>query len=148
MHDDDVAAIATYLKDLPPLVPAKAVAPPDDAVMAEGRKQFRTHCQDCHNYDGTGVPRRYATLRSATTVQARDATGLIHILLSGQTPPAISARPDDKKMPAFHSKMTDGEIASVLTYIRNSWGNRASAVNAADVGKLRQALAKDAQAEP
>lgn len=144
MHDEDVASIATYLKDLPPLMPPqKPMAGPSDAAMASGRAQFREHCQDCHNYDGTGVPRRFSNLVAASTVQARDPTGIIHIILSGQKPPAVSARPDDKKMPAFAEKMTDSEIADVVTYIRNSWGNRASPVAPADVQALRKKLAAE-----
>ncbi len=101
----------------------------------------RKHCQDCHNYDGTGVPRRYPTLDGATTVQARNPTTIIHIILDGQKPPAISARPDDKPMPGFADKMSDCEIADVATYIRNAWGNRAPAVSPKQVQDLRKALA-------
>jgi mono/diheme cytochrome c family protein len=142
MHDDDVAAIAAYLKDQPPRIKPVPIAEPSRAVMAMGRTQFRAHCQDCHNYDGTGVPRRYPTLDGAPTVQSRDPTTVIRIVLSGQKPPAISARPDDKPMPAFAEKMNDEEIAAVATYVRNSWGNRAPPVSAKQVSDLRKKLAQ------
>ncbi len=148
MRDDDLAAIAAYLKDLSPVIEQQALPEPAPSAMNAGRKQFRKHCQDCHNYDGTGVPRRYPTLAGATTVQARDPTTIIRIILEGMEPPAISARPDDEPMPAYAKKMTDDEIADVTTYMRNAWGNRASAVSAQQVQDLRKKLAALAAKEP
>ena len=110
MHHDDLAAIATYLKDLPPETEQQTAPEPPSATMDAGRTAFREHCQDCHNYDGTGVPRRFPTLAGSPTVEARDPTTVLRVILEGQEPPAISARPDDKPMPPFAEKMTDGEI--------------------------------------
>jgi mono/diheme cytochrome c family protein len=62
MHDDDLADIAAYLKGLPPVMEPQAFPEPSPSTMKAGRAQFRKHCQDCHNYDGTGVPRRFPTL--------------------------------------------------------------------------------------
>jgi mono/diheme cytochrome c family protein len=143
MHDDDLAAIAAYLKELAPITEPLAASEPAPATMKVGRAQFRKHCQDCHNYDGTGVPRRYPTLAGVPTVQARDATTVIRIILEGAKPPAISARPDDKPMPGFADKMTDAEIADVATYLRNAWGNRAPAASAQQVRDLRRELAQE-----
>jgi mono/diheme cytochrome c family protein len=143
MHDGDLAAIAAYLKDLPPVMKPQTVPEPSPSTMKAGRAQFRKHCQDCHNYDGTGVPRRYPTLAGAPTVQARDPTTLLRIILEGAKPPAISARPDDEPMPAFARKMTDDEIADVATYMRNAWGNRAPPASMRQVRDLRRTLAAD-----
>jgi mono/diheme cytochrome c family protein len=143
MHDDDLAAIAAYLKDLPPMMEQDELVPPSPSTMKAGRAQFRKHCQDCHNFDGTGVPRRFPTLAGSATVQARDPTTIVRIILEGQDPPAISARPDDEPMPAFVQKMKDGEIADVATYMRNSWGNRAPAVSIQQVQDLREKLAAE-----
>jgi mono/diheme cytochrome c family protein len=140
MRDDDLAAIAAYLKELPAVVEQQALPEPPASAMKVGRAQFRKHCQDCHNYDGTGVPRRYPTLTGAPTVQARDPTTIVRIILEGMDPPAISARPDDEPMPAYAEKMTDSEIADVATYMRNAWGNRAPSVSAQQVQKLREEL--------
>ena len=143
MHDDDLAAMAAYLKDLPPMMEQEALVLPSASTMEAGRAQFRKHCQDCHNYDGTGVPRRYPTLTGSATVQARDPTTIVRIILEGQEPPVISARPDDEPMPAFAKKMMDGEIADVATYMRNAWGNRAPAVSIQQVKDLREKLAAE-----
>jgi mono/diheme cytochrome c family protein len=146
MRHDDLAAIADYLKSLPPVLEPEAVPEPAASTMRAGRAQFRTHCQDCHNYDGTGVPRRYQALVGVPTVQARNPTTVLRVILEGQEPPAISARPDDEPMPAFVEKMTDGEVADVATYIRNAWGNRAPPVSAQEVGDLREKLAAEKRA--
>ena len=143
MHNDDLAAIAAYLKDLPPHTEQQTVPEPPASTMDAGRAKFREHCQDCHNYDGTGVPRRFPTLAGSPTVQARNPTTILRVILEGQDPPAISARPDDKPMPPFAEKMTDGEIADVATYMRNTWGNRAPAASAKQVSDLRKELAAE-----
>jgi mono/diheme cytochrome c family protein len=143
MRNDDLAAIAAYLKDLPPATEQQTAPAPPSATMDAGRDQFREHCQDCHNYDGTGVPRRFPTLGRSPTVQARNPTTILRVILEGQEPPAISARPDDKPMPPFAEKMTDGEVADVATYMRNAWGNRASVVSAKQVADLRKTLASE-----
>jgi mono/diheme cytochrome c family protein len=143
MRDGDLAAIAAYLKELPAVLEPHAVPAPAESTMSAGRAQFRKHCQDCHNYDGTGVPRRYQALVGVPTVQARNPTTVLRVILEGQKPPAISARPDDKPMPAFAEKMTDAEVADVATYIRNAWGNRAAAVSAREVNDLREKLAAE-----
>ena len=140
MRDGDLAAIAAYLKDLRPVVSEQPIPDPAAPTMKAGLEQFREHCQDCHNYDGTGVPRRYPILAGSPTVQASDPTTILRIILEGQEPPAISARPDDDPMPAFAEKMTDEEIADVTTYMRHSWGNRAPAASAQQVRELRAKL--------
>ena len=143
MRDDDLAAIAAYLKELAPVVEDEAVPEPAAEIMKEGRAQFREHCQDCHNYDGTGVPRRYQALVGVPTVQASNPTTVLRVILEGQKPPAISARPDDEPMPGFAEKLTDREVADVTTYIRNAWGNRAAAVSERQVRDLREKIAAE-----
>lgn len=61
-------------------------------------------------------------------------------VLKGAQIPATKAKPTGLAMPAFENKLSDAEIANVLTYIRNSWGNHASAVSKGTVADLRNAL--------
>ena len=63
---------------------------------------------------------------------------------SSSRAPASPAAPGQRSylaMPAFGRKLDDQEVADVVTYIRNAWGNRASVVDAASVAKSRKALA-------
>ena len=62
----------------------------------------------------------------------------------GATVVATRDKPTGLAMPAFGWKLTDAEIADLTTYIRNAWGNHASAVSASDVAKVRKELQKTA----
>jgi mono/diheme cytochrome c family protein len=73
-------------------------------------------------------------------LQQADPTGLEHLILAGSEVGATAARPSPLAMPSFAWKLTDGEIADVSTYIRNSWGNRAAPVPASKVRDLRGRL--------
>ena len=130
MGDGDLAAIAEYLKSLPPKETAEP-KPPDLAQMQRGRDVFAQHCAVCHTASGI------APLFSGNTlVQARKPTTVLKIVLGGSQAPSMPGHPPSYSMPAF-AALGDGEIADVATYIRNAWGNRASAVTLKDVKALR-----------
>jgi mono/diheme cytochrome c family protein len=76
-------------------------------------------------------------LKNTPNVQSPDATSLGRVVLHGTQSVATAAAPTGPSMPAFGWKLTDKQAASVLTYIRNSWGNAASAVNADQIADLR-----------
>jgi mono/diheme cytochrome c family protein len=71
-------------------------------------------------------------------VQASDPTTTIRIILEGSRAVPTPAKPTAPGMPAFAWKLTDDEIASVATYVRNSWGYRAAPVPRGKVAKLRR----------
>ena len=73
-------------------------------------------------------------------VQQTDPATLIHIVLRGGLGVATKQAPTGAAMPAFAWVLKDDQIAALLTYIRNSWGNAAPAVSADTVGKERTAL--------
>jgi mono/diheme cytochrome c family protein len=78
---------------------------------------------------------------SATpVVQQSDPTSLLHVVLWGARSAATDGAPTAAAMPQFAWVLTDGQVAAVVTYIRNAWGNSAPPVSAADVGKPRHAL--------
>jgi mono/diheme cytochrome c family protein len=65
---------------------------------------------------------------------------LIRVVLIGSRAVATSDAPTAPAMPSFGWNLNDTEIADVLTYVRNTWGNAASAVQPEDVTKLRERL--------
>jgi len=77
-------------------------------------------------------------------VQATDPTSLIRVVLIGSRAGSTAAAPTAPAMPAFGWNLSDQEIADVLTYVRNAWGNAAQPVQAADVAKLRDRLRRNA----
>ena len=64
----------------------------------------------------------------------------MHVVLRGARSVATDKVPTAPGMPEFGWLLTDDQVAAVLTYIRNSWGNVAPAVSAGEVHKARQAL--------
>ena len=65
------------------------------------------------------------------------AVNPIRMVLFGGFPPATRGNPRPYGMPPFAYSMNDAEVAAVVTYMRQSWGNRGTAVSAADVARYR-----------
>ena len=76
-------------------------------------------------------------------VNADDPANLLHVVLKGAEGPVTAGNPTGAGMPRFDWRLPDDNIAAVLTYIRNSWGNRAPRVTPDDVKQARSQL--DAQ---
>ncbi len=87
-----------------------------------------------------GQSRLFPPLGRDAMLQQSDPAGLEHVILAGSRVGTGPSRPTPLTMPSFAWKLTDTEIADVSTYIRNSWGNRASPVSASSVGGMRKAL--------
>ena len=139
LSDQDLRAIAVYLKDTPASRSASP-RPPSAGAMRRGGAIYSDACASCHMADGGGQPRVFPSLRGNAAVQQGDATGLAHLLLGGTRTAATATRPTALAMPSFAWKLTDQEVADVSTYIRNSWGNRASPVAAGKVRSVRRDL--------
>ena len=147
LTDDDLAAVARYLKSLPPrageAAGSQAAAPAHEDVR-RGKAWYDELCMTCHRGDGGGMARIFPALAGNDVVQTADATSLVHIVLSGGRRPRTQARPTAFAMPAFKT-LNDREIAQIVSYIRTAWGNSASPVSAEQVAKMR-ATFNDAEA--
>jgi mono/diheme cytochrome c family protein/uncharacterized membrane protein YphA (DoxX/SURF4 family) len=129
MTDDDLKAIATYLLSLKPASqdsPQPLAA--SDARMVTGQAIYKDNCAGCHTDAGIGIPHLFPRLADSHAVQSDDSTTLIRTVLLGSQGAATDAAPTAPTMPAFAWRLNDAQVASVLTYIRNSWGNAAGAV--------------------
>lgn len=143
MSDADLKAIAVYLKSLP----ATSVAQPKAAspqAMRSGQAIYLDQCAGCHAQDGSGAVPIFPPLKGNPGVQQANATTPLHAVLAGAQAAATPQKPTQPAMPAYAWNLTDYEIASVLTYVRNSWGNSADPVEPGDVAKLRAKVAKHA----
>jgi mono/diheme cytochrome c family protein len=67
---------------------------------------------------------------------------LIRIILQGTQSVATDSAPTGAAMPSLAWKLSDRQIADVITYIRNDWGNAAAAVETDSVQHLRESLAQ------
>ena len=140
--DADLKAIATYLQSVPSGddTPPAPVAQ-DDPRMKAGRAIYRDTCSACHGIEGNGVPSLFPSLGKAPQVRAPDSVSTIRVVLRGVRGVATDGEPPAPAMPSFGWQLKDDQVAAVLTYIRNSWGNAAPAVSAADVRRQRGSLA-------
>lgn len=115
-----------------------AAGAPTPAVLAQGKKVYTQYCLTCHQADGGGVQNMNPPL-SQTPYVLGDKARLSGIILHGFSENvAIKGETYTNIMPA-HDFLTDAQIASLLTYVRNAFGNKASAVSVADVKAVRAA---------
>jgi len=147
LSQDDLTAIARYLKSLPAVDPkdqphqydkqvAQALWKGDDSQR--GASVYIDNCAACHRTDGHGYTRVFPALAGNPVLQTADATSLINIVLNGGTLPATHAAPSTFTMPAFAWRLSDQEVADVVSFIRGSWGNQGGPVKASDVADLRK----------
>ncbi|NVZ18897.1 c-type cytochrome [Pseudomonas costantinii] len=143
MADEDLAAIARYLKSLPGDPQRDGTAWQYQAVSADARPDvpgahtYATRCASCHGLDGKGQPEWMPPLAGATSALAKESASAINITLNGSQRVVAAGVPDAYRMPAFREQLSDQEIAQVLTYVRSTWGNSGGAVDAPAVNKLR-----------
>ncbi|KPN88590.1 c-type cytochrome [Pseudomonas nunensis] len=147
MTDADLSAIARYLKSLPANDPndqphqydkqvAQALWKGDDSKP--GASVYIDNCAACHRTDGHGYTRVFPALAGNSVLQSEDPTSLIHIVLKGGTLPATHTAPSTFTMPGFAWRLSDQEVADVVTFISTSWGNKGTTVKSGDVAKLRK----------
>jgi len=148
VSDEDLKAIAIYLKDRPgdpTHGQNQAQAPPtpsDQGVMKGGAQIYADECSGCHGANGKGVSGLFPSLSGTPVVQQADAASIVHVILRGAISAGTDLAPTSAAMPAFAWVMNDDQVAAVATYVRSSWGNAAPAVKAGDVAKERAALAE------
>jgi mono/diheme cytochrome c family protein len=127
----DLTAMATYLKvqterkESKPLLhsgPSEALTA---AMMKTGAKVYKDHCESCHQADGSGVPHVYPPLNNNQALTMHNPVNPIRIVLNGGFPPSTEGNPRPYGMPPFYQDLNDEQVAAVVTYIRQSWGNNA-----------------------
>jgi mono/diheme cytochrome c family protein len=138
MTDEDLKAIAVYLKSTPAAADGATALAPSDARMVAGLAVYKDNCAPCHTDAGSGTPGLFARLAGSHAVQADDATSLIRAVLSGRQGVATKDKPTGPAMPSFAWRLNDAQVAAVLTYVRNSFGNAAAPVAADEVAELRR----------
>jgi mono/diheme cytochrome c family protein len=138
MPDADLKAIAVYLKDRG----AAGTAPPAPVAASDPRMQvgeaiFVDTCSACHTRTGAGIEHIFPRLAGAAIVKQDDPSTLVRVILTGVRGAGTDASPTSPAMPSFGYRLDDNQVAAVVTYIRNSWGNAASAVDVDTVKALR-----------
>lgn len=138
MTAEDLKAIATYLKSLdrgPDEKPAALTA--SATGMKAGAAIYHDTCSACHGGDGKGAPQLFPALAGSMLVQQPSAETLARLVLNGSQAVHTPEARTTPAMPSLAWRLSDQQIADVLTYIRNAWGNAAPAVAASDVKAQR-----------
>ena len=104
--------------------------------IEKGKLVFEQYCLTCHQVDGSGVPHLNPPLIKTSFVLG-DKKKLISIILDGLSDVEVDGEAYSNPMPAFNF-LSDEEIANVLTYVRNSFTNKASAVTVDEVKTVRK----------
>jgi len=138
MPDTDLKAIAVYLKERGAAGPsAPTPLPASDPRMQVGEAIFVDTCSACHMRSGAGVEHMFPKLAGNVITAQDDPSSLIRIIIAGGRATATENFPTSPAMPSLGYRLNDDQIAAVVTYVRNSWGNAAAPVSAEIVKELR-----------
>lgn len=119
-----------YLREVPPGFTGEqdTTAPIKDILVKKGGKIYQAKCQGCHQPTGMGDGANYPPLGGSEWV-AGDTKSLAAIILYGvKGPIKVAGKTWNGNMPAQAQGMTSTDLAAVMTYIRNSFGNEAGDV--------------------
>ncbi|MEX0449887.1 cytochrome c [Spiribacter sp. 221] len=122
---------------------APTIADNASSLVSAGATIFAANCATCHQANGSGISEAVPPL-----VDSRYVTGAadtpVQILLHGiKGPIEVAGNQYDGRMPRFGETLTDSEIAAVVSYIRQQWGNSAAFVEPAFVAEQRARFVAD-----
>ena len=111
------------------------------ALLAQGKKSYDMICGVCHGPDGMGKPNQAPPLAGSEWVNTKGFERLVRVPLTGLNGPLqVEGKDWNLSMAPMGAALSDADLANVLTYIRESWGNKASPVTADDVKAVRAKL--------
>ena len=110
-----------------------------DPDMPLGARLYMDNCVGCHFATGKGAPEIFPELQGNSMVVGSETMPLISVILNGAEVPSTAKRPMSLRMQGYAERLSDDEVAELVTWLRGAWGNEASAVTAADVAKVREA---------
>lgn len=138
LNDEDLSAVVTYLRELPVSpAPMPEFQWARQDVLRLGERVYEAHCAACHGPQGQGAESAYLPLAGNRAVRMSSAVNTVQAILSGGFAPTTAGQPQPFGMPPFRTLLSDEEVAAVASFIRQSWGNRASAVSALEVQRVR-----------
>lgn len=119
-----------------------AQLPRTDGGAALGAKMYAQNCSICHQPTGMGTPGQFPPLAGSDWVLEEGPNRIIKLILNGiQGPITVNGQPFNNAMPPWRDVMTDEQVAAAATYIRTTWGNKASPVKPEQVKAVRDETA-------
>ncbi|MFJ3054441.1 c-type cytochrome [Herbaspirillum sp. NPDC087042] len=148
MSNEDLSAIARYLKSLPgdpkrdgdPWqydASTNAFLTAERRLSIRGAQTFMAKCSACHGADGRGQGQWIPPLAGSASSMAKEDASSINVTLNGSARVVADGVADGYRMPPFRNQLSDAEIADVLSFVRTAWGNKGGEVKSEDVKKLR-----------
>jgi len=133
-YADMQAQLAGQVPDLPVMADTSEVETPTEYLA--GKQVYTSYCQGCHMENGMGVPALNPPLGGTDWVTG-DKDRLIRVVLNGLNEPIEINGETYQNVMASHGFLSDQQIADVLTYIRNAFGNEASPISVGEVAAER-----------
>ncbi|GLQ90123.1 c-type cytochrome [Dyella flagellata] len=139
LREDDLQAIADYLLSLP----ARAAQAPTRAnfnaqsLISRGNVVYGERCEKCHGKNGAGIAGVYPPLDGNASVVEPTGINATRVVLLGGFSPLTAGNARPYSMPPYAQQLSDGDVAAVVTYIRQAWSNHAAAVQERDVAAYR-----------
>lgn len=149
LNDEDLHAIAVYLKSLPASDPQAPAPQQNDSTtqallrgdfQQTGAEEYVDNCAACHRIDGQGYAKTFPALAHNSALLSDDPSSIISIILKGGSMAITKEAVTGLTMPDFGWRLNDQQVADVATFVRQSWGNQAPKVTPEQVKKLRSNL--------
>jgi mono/diheme cytochrome c family protein len=113
----------------------RADDPVDPALMKKGKAIYENTCSQCHQPNGRGLPGAFPPMSGNASLGKLDVA--ITTVKKGHSGPIhVEGEQYDESMPPIGASLSNEQLAAVLTYVRNSWGNHFGGVTAAEVAKV------------
>ncbi len=144
--DSDLSAMGEYISTLSPSAESD-ILKPKGAKLVQEKDLYKTRgglgyvqfCSTCHQLDGRGMDKLFPPLADNSSVQSKDPTSVIHVVLSGWMSPETQSAKRAFGMPNY-SSLTDKELAEIVTFVRTKWGNQGNPVTADEIKKVRSSI--------
>lgn len=144
-HDDlralhgRMAQLNQRIHDVLSVEDGAAETPPDPSGEISGAVLYGQTCSGCHGANGQGMPGVFPPLAGSSWVTGVKVVPIRIVLHGLQGPVKVGGRTYDGVMPAFEARLSNREIASILSHVRSTWGNDAPVVTADEIGTVREA---------
>ncbi|EJD6501500.1 cytochrome c, partial [Providencia rettgeri] len=148
LSNEDLTSMAVYLKSLESSVnhsePSTNTSTTTALVAGDmsqpGAQEYMDNCSACHRIDGQGYTKTFPSLAGSSIVLSEKPDSLIRIVLNGSQVPVTQEAPTGLTMPDFAWRLDDLQMANLLTFIRQSWGNNAAKVTVSDIKFVRDSV--------
>jgi mono/diheme cytochrome c family protein len=110
---------------------------PSVYAAADGKAIYDSKCSSCHQANGQGLTGAFPPLAGNKDVTGDPKKAITAVVKGTSGPLTVGGKTYNGAMPAWKGQLSNAEIAAVLTYVRSSWGNKASAVTEKQVAAVK-----------